>query len=129
MAITPNTVETTEEIVREVLGLNYNAFGFQKETGLIAEIVGILENEENAVKDERLGASVPSPAAGSIWELLWNRFSGGGVAAMATTELFLSLDREDELGRVREEAGGYPDYKIQRFIERLLAAREAKQNA
>lgn len=128
MTITPNTIENTEEIVREVLGLSYDRFGFQNDPEQIAEIVALLEDEANAVKEYPEDPKAASVAAAKIREMLWNRYSGGGVSASATTELFLSLDRDNELGWVREEAGGYPEYKIERFINRLVAAREAKQN-
>lgn len=118
----------TEAVVRDVLGMTYDGFGFQRETGLIEKIVAVLEDEAKAVKDDYEDPKDASPAAEEIRGMLWSRFSGGGASAGATTELFLTLGRKDELGWVRDEAH-YPDYMVEELPERLRQAREAKQNA
>lgn len=118
----------TEAVVRDVLGMTYDAFGFQQNTDLIEKIVTVLEDETKAIKDDDEDPKDASPAAEFVRSRLWSRFSGGGASAGATTELFLTLGRGDELGWVRDEAH-YPDYMVEDLPERLREAREAKQNA
>ncbi|MBC9705950.1 MAG: hypothetical protein H9W81_13460 [Enterococcus sp.] len=124
--MTANT--NTEAIVRDVLGMTYDQFGFQDATDLIEKIVKVLDNEKNTVKDDPEDPKDASFAAEYIRSRLWSRFSGGSASAGATTELFLTLNRENELGWVRDEAH-YPDYMAANLPARLQKAREAKQNS
>lgn len=94
------TVKTTEEIVREVLGKSYDQYGFQGNTRLIDDFVYTLNDPSMAVAP-RTGEA--SPAGEIIRSSLWSCFTGGGdvfyaMASRATTELFIALGRENELG-------------------------------
>lgn len=118
---------STEAIVRDVLGMTYDQFGFQQDTELIADIVKVLDDINKMVKDND-DPNDASEAAEYVRECLWNRFSGGGASAGATTGLFFMLGREDELGWVRGESR-YSDSMLAELPERVRRAREAKQNA
>lgn len=99
---------TTEESVRSVLGVSYDKWSFQKETALIANIAEVMDSPENQAMGEE-GASL---AAEKVHHMLWDRYRGGymgGAAAApeATCNLFYSLERQDELGWIAEDAGPY----------------------
>lgn len=125
MTAQPVTFANTEEAVREVLGLTYDGFGFQKDTSTIDRIVAIVDD---ATKRGSEYGDRASDAAAKVRETLWNRYSGGGASAGATVELFIMLDREDELGWVKDEAH-YRPYMAEELPFKILKAREAKQNA
>lgn len=124
--MTANT--NTEAIVRDVLGMTYDQFGFQKRNDMIEDIVLMLNDEKQMVKDDPTDPNDASFAAEWIRSRLWSAFSGGGASAGATTELFLTLGRGDELGWVRGQAT-YPDYMVANLPDRLARYRAAKQNA
>jgi hypothetical protein len=94
------TINSTEETVREVLGKSYDEYGFQGNQRLINDFVWTLSDPSMSIV---AGAGEASPAAESIRTSLWVCFTGGGdgfctMASRATTELFIALGREDELG-------------------------------
>ena len=94
------TVTTTEETVREVLGKSYDNYGFQGNTRIINDFVSTLNDPSMSVV---AADGEASPAADTIRSSLWSCFTGGGdvfyaLATRATTELFKSLGRENELG-------------------------------
>lgn len=126
MTVQPVTFASTEEAVREVLGLTYDRFGFQNHGDMIERIVAIVDDASK--KEVARGGRDTSMAAEEIREALWNRYSGGGASAGATVELFLMLDRADELGWVTDEAH-YRPYMAEELPSRVLKVREAKQNA
>lgn len=114
----------TEEIVREVLGLTYSTWGFQSETTLIERIVTLLDDPAMKVQDE--GESDASIAASEIRELLWNRYTGGGISAAATCQLFMALGRMKELGWIREEANGFNTFHQEMFLDSIVSIRQEK---
>lgn len=119
------TFSSTEETVREVLGLTYDGFGFQQDTRTIDKIVSIVDDASK--RGSEYGEDT-SDAAEEVRQTLWSRYSGGGASAGATVNLFLMLDRENELGWVKDEAH-YRPYMAEELVFDLLKAREAKQNA
>lgn len=99
------TINLTEETVRTILGKSYNQFGFQGNTRLINDFVYTLADKSMSVVRN---AGEASPAAQTIRASLWSVFTGGGdyyfaMASRATTELFIALGREDELGWIRAQ--------------------------
>lgn len=113
------TADVTEEITRVVLGATYGAWGFHNEPSLMNSLMEVVEDVEKREIDESYGATA-SPAAEEVREILWNRYSGGGVSAIATCNLFYALGRQDELGWVRAEAGNYSDYAYERFFRKVI---------
>lgn len=99
--------EDNEDVVRRVLGKTYNQFGFNRTEALIADFVYVLEDPSQAVVED---AGDPSPAAEHIRSRLWSRYSGGGASASATSDLFYTLGRQDELGWIEEQVPGYRYY-------------------
>lgn len=106
--------ETTENVVRKVLGLTYDRFGFKNDTHTVERVVEILAQPIPATVDE-------SEAAGKVREILWNRYTGGGASAGATCNLFFALGRENELGWVIGEAH-YTEWDYDYFLGQLSRA-------
>lgn len=109
--------DVTKEVTQVVLGATYGAWGFHNEPSLMERIMDVLGSDEKREIDETYGGTA-SPAAEEVREILWNRYSGGGVSAIATCNLFYALNRQDELGWVRAEAGNYEDETYGRFSRR-----------
>jgi hypothetical protein len=103
-AAAPHMPKQTTEAVSKVLGKTYDRFGFNNDKELIAHFVEILEDPAQAVPEDEGDAS---PAAERIRTHLWNRYTGGGASASATSDLFYALGREKELGWVKEQVPGY----------------------
>lgn len=106
--------ETTETVIRKVLGLTYDRFGFKNDTSTVERVAALL------------AAEIPedvstSETAGKVREILWNRYSGGGASAGATCNLFYALGRQDELGWVTEEAH-YGQFDYDQLVRRLSIA-------
>lgn len=109
-AAAPHMPKQTNEAVRKVLGRTYDRFGFSRDEGLIADITSVMEDSSKAIPEDEGDAS---PAAEYIRQRLWNRYTGGGASASATSDLFHALGREQELGWVVEQVPGYryfPNY-------------------
>lgn len=121
MAEALNSNQTTEETVREVLGMTYDQWGFDEDAEQIANIVALLEDESKRTADTSLEQT--SEAALEIRETLWNRYSGGGASASATCQLFLVLGRTDELGWIISEANGFKQWQQEMFLEKLAEVR------
>lgn len=117
-----------EVTVREVLGITYDVADNQTETQFIANIVSILEDESKSVLEhELLEGEEASRAASEIRMLLWQRYGGGGVcSANVTCNLFLTLDRLDELGWVEKEINGFKLWKQEMFLNELNEVRNMK---
>ena len=105
--------ETTETVIRKVLGLTYDRFGFKNDTNTVERVAAILA--------ETVPADGESEVAGRVREILWNRYTGGGASAGATCNLFYALGREDELGWVIEEAH-YTQWDYDYFVNQLSNA-------
>lgn len=103
--------ETTETVIRKVLGLTYDRFGFKNDTSTVERVAAILA--EPLPTDGR-----KSKAAGKVREILWNRYTGGGASAGATCNLFYALGRQDELDWVIDEAH-YGQFDYDYFINQL----------
>jgi hypothetical protein len=106
--------ETTETVIRKVLGLTYDRFGFKNDTHTVERVAAILAEPVPADASEY-------EAAGKVREVLWNRYSGGGASAGATCNLFFALGRESELGWVIDEAH-YTQWNYDYFINQLSNA-------
>lgn len=106
--------ETTETVIRKVLGLTYDRFGFKNDTRTVERVAELLALEVPADKSK-------AKTAGKIREILWNRYTGGGASAGATCNLFYALGRQDELGWVIEEAH-YTQFDYDYFIKQLSNA-------
>jgi hypothetical protein len=103
--------ETTETVIRKVLGLTYNQFNFQNDDRTIERIAEILAKPIPTEVDE-------SEAAGEVREILWNSYTGGGASAGATCDLFFALGRENELGWVMGEAH-YTEFDYDYLVKQL----------
>jgi hypothetical protein len=87
---------TTESIVRAVLGKTYKRFGASDDAEFIAEIVTILETPTVIYEGGM------SDAAATIRFRLWGRYFDGRKANSATCDLFFAMERDNELGWIRE---------------------------
>lgn len=106
--------ENTETIIRKVLGLTYDRFGFKNDTSTVERVAELLALEVPTDKSK-------AKAAGKIREILWNRYTGGGASAGATCNLFYALGRQDELGWVIEEAH-YTQFDYDYFMNQMSNA-------
>jgi hypothetical protein len=106
--------ETTETVIRKVLGLTYDQFGFKNDTHTVERVTALLAEPVPADSSEY-------EVAGKVREVLWNRYSGGGASAGATCNLFFALGREEELGWVIDEAH-YTQWNYDYFINQLSNA-------
>lgn len=103
--------ENTETVIRKVLGLTYDRFGFKNDTSTVERVAALLAEPVLADGSE-------SETAGKVREILWNRYSGGGASAGATCNLFFALGRQDELGWVIGEAH-YGQFDYDQLVSRL----------
>lgn len=115
-------VQTTEQTVREILGVTYDGFGFQNRNDLIERIVTVLDDDSKRFMEDDGDAS---EAAENVRAMLWSAFSDGGASAGATCELFYTLGRFDELGWVKEEGHwmDFNNYSVSSLQDRLERAR------
>jgi hypothetical protein len=95
--------DTIEEVVREVLGLTYDRFGFHENAELIESIVRVLKDPSKNWIDAEGEAS---NAAETVRSWLGEAYIDGGNAASATAYLFCALQREEELGWITEQVPG-----------------------
>lgn len=99
--------ETIEAVIRKVLGLTYNQFGFRDDTITVARIAAVLGE----------GAHTPK-APERVREMIVRRYPGDKAAAVATCNLFYALGRENELRQLLIETN-YTQVDYDYFIIQL----------
>lgn len=97
-----NLVGNSEEIVREVIGLDYNQFGFANDQSLVDDIVDVIDGTVPPIMFDGTLVSTTEDPAKDVANLLYIAY--GGKYFTATCNLFLALGRENELGIIAKLA-------------------------
>ena len=103
METTPKTIE---QIALEIVGKIYTEFEYDRR--FVRHLVATVEDPTMAVIPYEGAAS---PAAQWVYASLWSGYEGGyEPAATATCNLFYTLGRQNELGRIESQ---FPEYRFE----------------